>query len=350
LKVEDEKIVMDASVVLDLKGVSVADDEIDLLRHPSTGGVILFSRNYQSREQLTQLCQNIKSINPALFISVDHEGGRVQRFREQFTRIPSMGSIGRLYHKHQRYAMRIAELAGFVMAAELRLCGVDLSYAPVLDLDRGMNEVIGDRAFSDRPDIVADLAVCVLNGIEHAGMVGVGKHFPGHGHVDLDSHHELPHDSRDYETILNQDVFPFRLLIQSGLQGIMPAHVIYDQVDSERPAGFSKRWLQDELRQGLGFSGVIFSDDLSMQGAVKAEPTPAGRAFAAMEAGCNLLLVCNDPQAARSVLEALSEKQVPPYSGVNRLLPGFAGSQIDAEELAQARQAIEDFNKSSLAC
>ncbi|GLQ30202.1 beta-N-acetylhexosaminidase [Litoribrevibacter albus] len=336
---------MEASVVLDLKGLSVADDEISLLQHPLTAGVILFTRNFESKEQLISLCSEIKSINPDLFISVDHEGGRVQRFRDGFTRIPSMGAIGRLYHDHQRYAMRIAELAGFVMAAELRLCGVDLSYAPVLDLNLGLNDVIGDRAFSDRPDIVADLAVCLLNGIEHAGMVGVGKHFPGHGHVDCDSHHELPHDARCYEEIINKDVFPFRLLIESGLQGIMPAHVIYDQVDPERPAGFSARWLQQELREGLGFKGVIFSDDLSMQGAVKAEPTAGGRALAAMAAGCNLLLVCNDQEAARSVLDTLTEKAVQPFSGGQAFIPTRSETDISQTELAQAQQAIRDFNQ-----
>ncbi|MFC3151259.1 beta-N-acetylhexosaminidase [Litoribrevibacter euphylliae] len=335
---------MEASVVLDLKGVTVAEDEVELLTHPLTAGVILFTRNYQSKEQLQSLCSEIKSINPKLFISVDHEGGRVQRFRDGFTKIPAMGAIGRLYHDHQRFAMRIAELAGFVMAAELRLCGVDLSYAPVLDLDLGLNEVIGDRSFSDRPDVVADLSVCLLNGIEHAGMAGVGKHFPGHGHVDCDSHHELPHDARSYDEILNKDVFPFRLLIESGLHGIMPAHVIYDQVDSERPAGFSARWLQQELRAGLGFKGIIFSDDLSMQGAVKAEPTAGGRALAAIDAGCNLLLVCNDPDAARAVLETLTEQSVQPFAGASVLIPTLPSSSISLDELAQAKKAIEDFN------
>lgn len=336
---------MEASVVLDLKGVSVAEDEVALLKHPSTAGVILFTRNYQSTSQLQSLCAEIKAINPDLFISVDHEGGRVQRFRDGFTRIPAMGAIGRLYHDHQRFAMRIAELAGFVMAAELRLCGVDLSYAPVLDLNLGLNDVIGDRAFSDRPDVVADLAVCLLSGIEHAGMAGVGKHFPGHGHVDCDSHHELPLDTRSYEEIINKDVFPFRLLIQSGLQGIMPAHVIYDQVDADRPAGFSKRWLQQELRAELGFEGVIFSDDLSMQGAVKAEPTAAGRALAAMDAGCNLLLVCNDQVASQSVLETLSDNKVEPFRGAKALIPTLPASDINLDELTQAQKAITDFCK-----
>lgn len=336
---------MEASVVLDLKGTSVADDEHALLQHPSTAGVILFTRNFESKAQLTALCAEIKSINPALFISVDHEGGRVQRFRDEFTRIPSMGTIGRLYHDHQRYAMRIAELAGFVMAAELRQCGVDLSYAPVLDLDLGLNEVIGDRAFSNRPDVVADLAVCLLNGIEHAGMVGVGKHFPGHGHVNCDSHHELPKDGRAYEEIMNADVFPFRLLIEAGLQGIMPAHVIYELVDAERPAGFSKRWLQQELRGELNFNGIIFSDDLSMQGAVKAEPTPGGRALAAIQAGCNLLLVCNDQLAAQSVLDTLVEHGVKPFQQSRSLIPVKPVSEISESELTQAQQAINHFSQ-----
>ena len=339
----DQDSLSTASVVLDLRGLQVEEDEIALLTHPLTAGVILFSRNYESKEQLTQLCQQIKAINAELFISVDHEGGRVQRFREGFTEIPSMGKIGRLYHHHQRYAMRIAELSGFVLAAELRLCGVDLSYAPVLDLNLEMNEVIGDRSFSDRPDVVADLAVCVLNGLEHAGMCGVGKHFPGHGHVDADSHHALPHDNRSYDEILNKDIFPFRLLIESGLHGIMPAHVIYDQVDSERPAGFSQRWLQQELRQELGFQGAIFSDDLSMQGAVEAEPTAAGRAKAAMTAGCNLLLVCNDQEAAKEVLKALEGEGVKPFDGAKKLLPTMTPDAISMKELEQAQQAVRDF-------
>ncbi|GAA3917183.1 beta-N-acetylhexosaminidase [Litoribacillus peritrichatus] len=332
-----------ASVILDLRGTEVADDEVALLQHPSTAGVILFSRNYQSKDQLCRLCDQIKTFNSELLITVDHEGGRVQRFREGFTRVPAMGKIGEYYLSHQRHAMRLAELSGFVLAAELRLCGVDLTYAPVLDLNVGMNEVIGDRSFSDRPDIVADLAVCVLNGLEHAGMKGVGKHFPGHGHVSADSHLALPHDSRSFEEIEIKDLFPFRLLIESGLQGVMPAHVIYDQVDADHPAGFSTFWLQEVLRNQLGFEGVVFSDDLSMQGAVDAEPTASGRALAALKAGCNMLLVCNDQAAAQEVLTSLDQHQISPSNLLDQLTPSLSVNEIDASELKQAQDAIRHF-------
>jgi beta-N-acetylhexosaminidase len=335
-----------ASVVLDLRGTVVEPDEVELLTHPMTAGVILFSRNFETTDQLTQLCSQIKSHNPALFISVDHEGGRVQRFREGFTRVPAMGTIGRVYKEHQRYAMNVAEMSGFVLAAELILCGVDLSYAPVLDLDLGLNDVIGDRSFSSKPDVVADLGVCLMNGLTYGGMKTVGKHFPGHGHVNEDSHHALPVDDRDYERIINTDVFPFRLLIESGMKGVMPAHVIYSQVDPDSPAGFSKRWLQTELREKLGFQGAIFSDDLSMQGAVSAQPTAAGRAKAAIEAGCNLLLVCNDQAAAREVLNALCDIQgLEPYAGVKALMPSVSALGIKRHELEQAQKAVRDFVK-----
>lgn len=332
-----------ASVILDLRGTEVADDEVALLQHPSTAGVILFTRNYQSKDQLCRLCDQIKTFNSELLITVDHEGGRVQRFREGFTRVPAMGKIGEYYLSHQRHAMRLAELSGFVLAAELRLCGVDLTYAPVLDLNVGMNEVIGDRSFSDRPDIVADLAVCVLNGLEHAGMKGVGKHFPGHGHVSADSHLALPHDSRSFKEIEIKDLFPFRLLIESGLQGVMPAHVIYDQVDADHPAGFSTFWLQEVLRNQLGFEGVVFSDDLSMQGAVDAEPTASGRALAALKAGCNMLLVCNDQAAAQEVLTSLDQHQISPSNLLDQLTPSLSVNEIDASELKQAQEAIRHF-------
>ena len=336
-----------AAVVLDLKGFEVADDELDLLTHPLTGGVILFTRNYQNPEQLQNLCRQIKKVNPDLVISVDHEGGRVQRFREGFTRLPSMVQIGNLYKSHQRYAMQMAEWAGFVMASELRCAGVDLSYAPVLDLDKSLNDVIGDRAFSDRPDVVAELAVCFLNGMHHAGMKGVGKHFPGHGHVTEDSHLALPHDGRELEQILYEDVYPFRLLISSGLSGVMPAHVIYDQVDADHPAGFSSIWLQQILKQQLAFKGVIFSDDLSMEGAAKAQADVTERGLAAINAGCNCLLICNNPTAARELLSGLDKNNVLFDEVIKSLIPEFAADEIKQQELNDAQKAVKEFVESN---
>lgn len=296
--------------MLDLSGPALTDAEREALRHPAAGGVILFSRNYESREQVAALVAEVHAVRtPPLLVAVDHEGGRVQRFREGFTRLPAAARFGELFDRDPRQALRLAEAAGWVMAAELRAVGVDFSFAPVLDLDRGVSRVIGDRAFHRRPEVVAQLARAFARGMQHAGMAAVGKHFPGHGSVAADSHDTLPVDPRAYADIQAEDLVAFERMIHSGLAAIMPAHVVFPAVDP-RPAGFSRRWLKGVLRERLGFQGAVVSDDLSMAGAgVIADPVE--RARAALDAGCDLVLVCREPAGQPAVLAALVDHRDP---------------------------------------
>ena len=276
-------------LMIDIAGVQLSAEERDRLSHPLVGGVILFSRNYESHAQLTTLCSEIHVIRtPRLPIAVDHEGGRVQRFRNGFTSLPAMRLLGNLWDTDRARACDAARSIGYVLAAELRALGVDLSFTPVLDLDYGRSAVIGERAFHRDPLGVSELAGALIAGLRMAGMGACGKHFPGHGHVAADSHVAIPVDERDLDD-LQDDISPYR---QLKLDGVMPAHVIYRRVD-DQPAGFSRRWL-DFLRGECGFDGVIFSDDLSMQGASVAGDIIA-RANAAWDAGCDMLLVCNAP-------------------------------------------------------
>ena len=291
-------------VMLDIPGTALTDDDRRRLTHPLTGGVILFSRNLQSPAQLAALTAEMHGLRtPPLLIAVDHEGGRVQRFREGFTAIPAMRELGVAWEKNAANARQLAQDTGFVLASELRAHGIDLTFAPVLDVDFRHSSVIGDRAFHADPEIIAPLAQALVRGLSFGGMSSVGKHFPGHGHVRADSHHEIPVDDRSYVDIEQCDLIPFRRLIGAGLGAIMPAHVIYPQVDAQ-PAGFSSKWLQQILRRQLEFDGVIFSDDLSMEGAKGAGGIVA-RAHAALSAGCDMVLVCNDVGAADELLAGL---------------------------------------------
>ena len=291
-------------VMLDVAGLQVTPEEKEILRHPSVGGVILFGRNFQSPRQLLALTTEIRALRrPEPLIAVDHEGGRVQRFQEGFTRIPPMRLLGESWENDPPKAKALAEAVGYVIATELLAHGVDFSFAPVLDVDFGSSSVIGDRAFSEEPAVIAALAGAFVAGLTAGGTASVGKHFPGHGCVKADSHVDVPVDERELGEIEAADLLPYRELIKGGLSGIMPAHVIYPKVD-RRPAGFSPVWLKDVLRGRLGFEGMIFSDDLSMEGASVAGGV-VQRAEAALAAGCDMVLVCNAPQAASEVLKGL---------------------------------------------
>ncbi|MGV8824517.1 beta-N-acetylhexosaminidase [Methylibium petroleiphilum] len=292
-----------APIVLDIAGTALDANDRRRLRHPLVGGLILFARNWQHRAQLTSLTAEIKALRPDVLVCVDHEGGRVQRFRSDgFTHLPPMRALGERWMQDALAATDAATACGYVLAAELRACGVDFSFAPVLDLDHGPSGVIGDRAFHRDPRVATLLAKSLMHGLLLAGMASCGKHFPGHGYVAADSHTEVPVDHRTLRQILGDDARPYEWL-STSLPSVMPAHVIYPKVDA-RPAGFSPRWLQDILRGRLGFTGAIFSDDLSMQGAtVAGTPTEAG--IAALKAGCDLVLLCNQSLDGGAPLDAL---------------------------------------------
>jgi beta-N-acetylhexosaminidase len=288
-------------VMLDVAGTALSVEERQTLVHPLVGGVILFARNYTDPAQLAALTAEIKALRtPALVVTVDHEGGRVQRFRRGFTRLPAMGRLGGLWDRDREAALAAARHTGYVLAAELLAHGVDLSFTPVLDLDYGTSRVIGDRGFHREPAVVAALAEALVAGLADAGMGAVGKHFPGHGWAAADSHLEIPVDERPFAALWAADLLPYRRGLLGRLAGIMPAHVIYPHMDG-RPAGFSPFWLQEVLRGRLGFRGVIFSDDLTMEGATVAGDIVA-RAQAAQGAGCDMVLVCNRPDLAGELL------------------------------------------------
>ena len=304
-----------APLIIDIEGTSLSKLDRQRLQHPLVGGLVLFARNWQDRAQLSALCRSIKQLRADLLICVDHEGGRVQRFKtDGFTHLPAMRALGEMWLQDGQVgqgsgAMRATNAAtacGYVLGAELRACGVDLSFTPVLDLDFGASSVIGDRAFGRDPRMVSLLAKSLMHGLLQSGMANCGKHFPGHGFVRADSHTDLPVDRRSLKAILAEDAAPYGWL-NTTLSSVMPAHVVYPKVDA-RPAGFSQRWLGDILRGQLGFGGAVFSDDLSMAGArvLDGEPVShAQAAVAALNAGCDLVLLCNQSSDGGAVLDAL---------------------------------------------
>ena len=300
-----------APVVLDIAGTTLTANDRRRLKHPLTGGLILFARNWTDRAQLTALTAEIKAIRPDVLVCVDHEGGRVQRFRSDgFTHLPAMRVLGELWMRDALAATDAATACGHVLGAELRACGVDLSFTPVLDLDHGGSSVIGDRAFHRDARVATMLAKSLMHGLLLAGMANCGKHFPGHGHVKADSHLALPVDKRSLKAILADDAKPYAWL-STSLASVMPAHVVYPKVDA-LPAGFSERWLKHILRGDLGFQGAIFSDDLSMEGAKVAGSTLDG-ALAALNAGCDMVLRCNQSldggEAVDGLLDGLQAAQ-----------------------------------------
>lgn len=313
-------------LMLGLEADTLTADDCNRLLSPVVGGVILFSRNFRHSAQLVELVGAIRRLRPELLVSVDHEGGRVQRFREGFTPLPPMGTLGALYDQDADAGTALARECGWVLASELLACGVDFSFTPVLDLDYGRSRVIGDRSFHRHPQSAARLARALMAGMDEAGMAAVGKHFPGHGYVEADSHVEAPVDTRSRNQ-MRDDLAVFEDLIKAGLAAIMPAHVVYSAVDKQ-PAGFSRLWLQDCLRSELGFEGLIFSDDLGMAGAFAAGSMSA-RAQTALQAGCDMVLVCNDFDGADEVIRALAgigpvnARRAQPLRGQPRSGPGL---------------------------
>ncbi len=296
-------------LMIDVAGKELTVEDRELLAHPLVGGLILFSRNFESIEQLEQLIADTRAVRtPALLVAVDHEGGRVQRFRKDFTVMPAMRTIGREYDLDPAAGKQLARQAGWLLAAELRAVQIDISFAPVVDLDYGVSSVIGDRAFHRDPRVVAELAIAFMNGMRSAGMMATAKHFPGHGGVAPDSHVAMPVDRRPLAD-LDEDIYPYQRLIDNGLASVMAAHVVYSEVDA-LPSGFSRRWLQDELRGRMGFSGAIFSDDLNMAGASLVGEMPE-RVRAALAAGCDIVPVCNNRQGVLQVIDSRTESSDP---------------------------------------
>lgn len=297
-------------VMLDIDGLALSPADRDLLREPAVGGVILFARNFESVDQVTDLVSEIRALrSPPLLVAVDHEGGRVQRFRDGFTVMPPMRHIGREYDRDREAGLAVARQAGWLIASELRAAGIDLCFAPCVDLDWGISEIIGNRSFHRKPDAVSELAEAFARGLRSAGMAAVAKHFPGHGAVVADSHLRLPVDRRNYGLILD-DMRPYERMMNTGVvAGVMLAHIVYREIDN-MPAGFSEYWIQRELRSRLGFGGAVFCDDLSMK-ATASYGSMAKRARLSLDAGCDMILVCNDRDASHQAVDALNDYSNP---------------------------------------
>ena len=324
------------SLMLDIESSSLQGEDRDILEHPLVGGVILFTRNFESPQQVKELVSNIHAIRKTpLLVAVDQEGGRVQRFREGFTRLPPAADLGAVYEKDSKLACQLAEQTGWLNAAELRSVGVDLNFAPVLDLDYGVSGVIGDRALHKDPEAVANLAHAFMKGMRDAGMEAVGKHFPGHGAITADSHTSISIDERRFEDILQQDIIPFERMIYYGMAGIMIAHVIYPQCD-DLPAGFSPYWLKQVLRDELNFQGAIISDDLSMKGAAVLGDC-VDRARATLDAGCDMFLICNDRPSVVKVLDEV-KVSVNPASNARLLHLQGTGKFHQSDEIRSSAQ------------
>ncbi len=325
-------------VVTDVESTTLNERDVTRLTHPQVGGVILFTRNFTSVTQVAALCREIKALRePELFIAVDHEGGRVQRFRDGFTAIPPMRSLGALWNIDEDAALKRARDLGFVLAAELRATGLDLSFTPVLDVDFGESGVIGDRAFHRDPNAIAALAAALQKGLFEGGMASCGKHFPGHGYVRADSHLAVPVDERSYAEIEATDMLPYKQLIAAGLTAVMPAHVIYPTVDAE-PAGFSKKWLLEILRRDYRFDGIIFSDDLSMEGANSGAGASGGvlaKARAGLDAGCDMVLLCNNGIGIDELCAGLAAQQQPPVNAARIAALKKPAPAASREALAQ---------------
>ena len=291
-------------LMIDVEGFDLKPEDVRRIKHPLVGGIILFARNFSDRNQLSELILAIREVKDGLLISVDQEGGRVQRFRESFTLLPDMGLIGKNYNHDKSQAIKIANLTGWIIAKELGELGIDFSFTPVLDIDYGTSSVIGNRSFHQNIQPIIELSAALHQGLNHGGMEGVGKHFPGHGYIKADTHQETAIDPRNFEDIKNADMKIFESLIQIGLFGIMPSHVIYSACD-KMPSGLSSFWLQRQLRENLEFKGAIFSDDISMNAAVICSKDIKIRVLMALNAGCDMVLVCNAPNDVDSLLNEL---------------------------------------------
>ena len=326
-------------LMLDLAGTSLADHERDQLQNPHIGGVILFARNVKSREQISALVKQIRAASAQVLIAVDQEGGRVQRFRDGFTRFPPMQKLGDLVAQDSAAGLALTKDAGWLMAAEVIACGLDISFAPVLDVDRDTSSIIGDRSFSDQPDAVIEVAQAFINGMHEAGMAATGKHFPGHGGIVADSHLEAPVDTRSWDELEAHDLKPFDAL-SGSLDGIMPAHITFPAVDPDS-VGFSSFWLQTILRKRLGFEGVIFSDDLTMKGADIAGGY-VDKAKLALDAGCDMILVCNCPEGAIEVLDFMASAAV---DGSDKIAGMRASQSISWDDLENDPRRLEIIKK-----